>query len=77
MTFLEKRLHKNVAKFAGTVQSSKDDWRIMEGPYLMEWLDDKTVDEIQCRECEVTDMAENSNFLPIYSYDLEVRLGFS
>lgn len=43
----------------------------------MEWLDDKTVDEIQCRECEVTDMAENSNFLPIYSYDLEVRLGFS
>lgn len=45
----------------------------MEGPYVTEWLDDKTVGEIQCRKCEVADMAENSNFLPRYSYDFEVR----
>lgn len=37
-----------MAKFAETVQSSKDDQRIMKGPYL---TDDKMVDEIQCGKC--------------------------
>lgn len=37
-----------MAKFAETVQGSKDDGRIMKWPYLM---DDKMVGEIQCRKC--------------------------
>lgn len=37
-----------MAKLAETIQSTKDERRVMKWPYLM---DDKMVDEIQCRKC--------------------------